>query len=87
MLDGHVFGHISLAHHLTFFLISWTSRAPASSDVPCTIADTMSQYVSCEVAALTGQPSGAVRRCPMSQPADAGTAHPSSASATVFSRG
>ena len=60
MLDGHVFGHISLAHHLTFFLISWTSRAPASSDVPCTIADTMSQYVSCDVAALTRQPSRAV---------------------------
>jgi hypothetical protein len=26
MPDGHVFGHISLAHHLTLVLVSWTPR-------------------------------------------------------------
>jgi hypothetical protein len=66
MPDGHVFGHVSLAHHLTFVLtfvlVSWTPR----------VADEEGRRLFCGVAVIVSKDMGVG----LQKEADVGAADP-----------
>jgi hypothetical protein len=62
MPDGHVFGHIRLAHHLTFVLVGWAPR----------VADEEGRDLFCGVAVIVSKDMGVG----LQKEADVGMADP-----------
>ena len=62
MPDGHVFGHVGLAHHLTFVLVGWTPR----------VADKEGRRLFCGVAVIVSKDMGVG----LQKEADVGVADP-----------